>query len=279
MKIKHLSLLKLSLEVALIFALMITFKSEILPEKSTVSAKEINTVSVSELEPVNVTAGVSAFNTLELAKETVDIQENESVIVTSAEPDPTDTEIQQSVIIEEEPDLATMAYAVENFNSPYEGYITRYMDLNNRTDISTDQMNQLIDYWLDKNGTTDSELKNMGQAYIDASKLTGYDPIFLLSLTAAESGWDVSYLHSIKNNPYSINMHDLNPNDGYILGETFYDGIIAGAIWINENYYNNGLCTLHDMIYGGRLYATARDTWINHIVSIMDESYRVLNIN
>lgn len=156
--------------------------------------------------------------------------------------------------------------------SPYEGYITEYMDLKNRIDITTDQMNTIIDYWV--NGR-ESQFTGHGNAFIDASKQTGLDPIFLLALAAQEAGWEVSDLHSSKNNPYSINMTDENPSGGYNLGDSFYDGIVNGAIWINENYYNAGQTTLYDMIYGSKEYCTT-DGWISSIVSIMNRSYKLI---
>lgn len=169
-----------------------------------------------------------------------------------------------------------VSYASDKVKSPYEGYITKYMDLKARTDITTDDMNYIINYWLRKNGTSYSQLKNQGQAFIDASNATGYDPIFLLSLTASEGGWDVSSLHAGKNNPYSINMTDENPTGGYVLGSTYAEGIVNGAIWIDKHFYDEGYTTLHDMIYGGKMYASAKDHWIDSINTIMDKSYKLL---
>ena len=166
-----------------------------------------------------------------------------------------------------------IAYASDNVE-PYVGYITRYTNLKNRTDISVDEMNKIIDIWL--NGR-DSELKNQGQAFITASIETELDPIFLLALAAQESGWTVSGLHSSKNNPYSINMVDANPSDGYHMGNTFSDGIINGAIWINNHYYNEGQQNLNDMIYGSKCYSSSKDSWIDNIASIMTKSYKYLN--
>lgn len=167
-------------------------------------------------------------------------------------------------------DIACASIGVE----PYQGYITKYMDLKCRMDISVDQMNDLIDYWLDGR---DSELKNQGAAFIKASKETGLDPVFLLSLAAQEGGWEVSSLHASKNNPYSINMCDANPSKGYNMGDEFSEGIINGAIWIKDNYYDNGQTTLYDMIYGAKRYSSSADHWINSITNIMSQSYKYLS--
>ena len=169
-------------------------------------------------------------------------------------------------------DDGTIAYASTGVD-PYPGYMTKYMDLNNRMDISIDQMNSLIDYWLKGR---DSKLKGEGEAFVKASQITGLDPIFLLALAAQESGWVTSKLHSRKNNPYSIAMYDENPECGYILGDEFGSGIVNGAIWINENYYCQGQNTLHSMIYGAKQYSSATDDWISSITSIMNTSYKYL---
>lgn len=166
----------------------------------------------------------------------------------------------------------TIAYASTGVD-PYPGYYTKYMNLANRMDISVDQMNNLIDHWL--NGR-ESKLSGEGEAFIKASQLTGLDPIFLLALAAQESGWKTSKLHSRKNNPYSIAMYDENPECGYILGDEFGSGIVNGAVWIYDHYYCNGQITLYDMIYGPQEYSSAKDDWIGGITDIMERSYNYI---
>lgn len=182
--------------------------------------------------------------------------------------------VEDNINIQEEQvvvDDINTAYASSNIN-PYEGYITEYMDLKNRMNITTEQMDYIINCWV--NGR-ESELTGHGNAFIEASRITGLDPIFLLALAAQEGGWEVSELHTSKNNPYSINMTDENPNGGYHMGDDFYSGIINGAIWVNDNYYNAGQTTLYTMIYGQKRYCSL-DGWIESIVSIMDRSYKLI---
>lgn len=166
----------------------------------------------------------------------------------------------------------TIAYASTGVD-PYPGYYTKYVNLSNRMDISVDQMNNLIDYWLKGR---ESKLSGEGEAFVKASQLTGLDPIFLLALAAQESGWKTSKLHSRKNNPYSIAMYDENPECGYILGDEFGSGIVNGAVWIYNHYYCEGQTTLYDMIYGPKEYSSAKDDWIGSIINIMERSYRYL---
>ena len=142
-------------------------------------------------------------------------------------------------------------------------------------DISADDMETIIQYFMDKAGISDSVYKGNGQAFIDASKETGYDPIFLLGLAINESGVKGSSLHRSKNNPYSIAMCDSNPGGGFTLGETYGDGIINGAIYINEHWYDKGRTTLNKMVYEGN-YSSSKGQWVSDITSIMEESYKIL---
>lgn len=220
-----------------------------------------NTINQNESTLINTTIDNITTTTIEVTKE-------ETAFISTAQLMRSEM-IDEDLVKQAEADRIT-AYAITD--SEFTSTITKYTDLNNRMDITVNQMNFIIDHFL--NGR-DSELKNMGQAYIDASKKTGYDPVFLLALTACEAGWTVSNLHSSKNNPYSINMVDLNPSLGYTMGNTFYDGIVNGAIWIHENYYNNGGTSLYNMIYGNIRYASS-DRWIGNISYIMQESYNLI---
>ena len=65
------------------------------------------------------------------------------------------------------------------------------------------------------------------------------------------------------------------------MGETFYDGIVNGGIWIHKNFYEYGEKNLHDMIYGNgvkpkKQYCSTGDSWINSIIYIMNTSYKML---
>lgn len=152
-------------------------------------------------------------------------------------------------------------------------YFTAYTDLMNHRDITDDEMNYIIDNFV---SGRNSSLTDTGDAFIKASQQTGYDPIFLLCLAGQESSWTVSELHTSKNNPYSINMTDDNPHGGYNMGDSWKDGIVNGASWIKQKYYDNGQCSAHTMIYGKKCYSSSKDFWISSLVSNMNKCYRLL---
>lgn len=294
-KIKHLGIIKNLICMVLLLILICDSVSYITKQQSA-SAKSL--VIENQTEEIYMAGIATEFNkalsqdnSISVMRKTVDITSSsiegiESENIIEAVPNNTEEQateykpmnmyniefVTQEAIIDD----GTIAYAPIEVISPYEGYITKYMDLSCRMDISTDQMNYIIDWWL-SHENVDSDLRGRGQAYIDASRASGYDPIFLLALSAQEGGWHISDLHSSKNNPYSINMVDSNPNAGYTLGDDYSEGIINGAIWIHENYYDKGYTTLYDMIHGGKRYASAADSWISAIVSIMDDSYKLIN--
>lgn len=169
-----------------------------------------------------------------------------------------------------------IAYAVDGAES-YTGSISVLTDLKCRINISEKEFASLIEYWTSK--YPNSLFKGSEAAFIHASQITGLDPIFLLALAGQESGWDVdSVSYKINGNPYSIGAscdYGYYSID-YIFGDSFEEGIINGAIWINNKFYNGAeehcLC---DMAYGDHRYAEDPN-WMANISVIMDESYKQL---
>ena len=155
------------------------------------------------------------------------------------------------------------------------GYTTRHSDLKNQTEVTAEDIDYIIDTVL--NGRK-SPLKGCGQALITASQKTELSPIFLLSLSAAEAGWVVSPGHARKNNPYSVNMTNTGGTaTGYVFGNDYGTGLINGAIWINQKYYQQGQTSLHKFIYGRKSYCVPGEGWINTVTSIMNRCYRILD--
>lgn len=150
---------------------------------------------------------------------------------------------------------------------------TPHLDLATNTEIDTDTMNQIIDHFAESNNT---RFKGHGQAFIEASKRTGLNPIFILSLSCLESNYGTSNIAMDKNNFMGIGAYDASPYESsYDLGDDIDAGIINGAEWVKRNYYDQGQKTLHDMIYGPKMYSSARNHWINSICSLMNTSYKV----
>ena len=265
----------ISMIVAMCITLLYLFDKTVPIKAENISTKQGNTIELGYhpneivesvdnrevLQPVNImVTEVVSQSSVEVKSST----EESTVITTEYRRKESKTDNKHKIVEE------NTTYAV--IDEAYPGYMTKYMDLRCRQNITTDQINTIIDNYCSNN----SELKNTGAAFIKASKITGLDPIFLLCLAAQEAGWEVSDLHSSRNNPYSINMVDTNPRAGYTMGNDFSDGIINGAIWIKENYYDKGQYCLYLMIYGDKQYSSAADEWINSICSNMQKCYNML---
>lgn len=152
--------------------------------------------------------------------------------------------------------------------------VDRNSDLsNNSVYVTEDDMNIIISHF-DPNGT--SPFYGQGRIFIEASKQSGLDPIYIFAHASWESDYGRSYLANDRGNYFGINAVDINPDAASNMGSNVEAGIINGAVWISNNYYKNGQTTLHSMIYGAKKYASAEDKWINGISSIMRESYSVL---
>lgn len=158
---------------------------------------------------------------------------------------------------------ATARYAVD-----------RNSDLSNaNVYVTVDDMNAIISHF-DSSGT--SPFRGQGAIFIEASQQSGLDPIYILAHASWESDWGRSYLARDRGNYFGINAIDANPNAAHHMGNTMYDGIVNGAVWISRHYYQEGQTSLNSMIYGPKRYAQAADAWINGINGIMSESYAVV---
>jgi beta-N-acetylglucosaminidase len=149
---------------------------------------------------------------------------------------------------------------------------TTSTDLGKNIYLDASDIDKIINSWDSKidNGT---RFKGKGEIFIEASRETGLNPIYILAHAATESNWGKSPIAMDKHNYFGINCIDTNPSAGYIMGDNMYDGIVGGAKWIQMNFYNNGYKTLDGMKKAN--YATDKK-WERNIVNIMNESVKLL---
>ena len=167
---------------------------------------------------------------------------------------------------------AANAEASKKANSRYS--VDQNSDLSNKSVyVTTEDMNNIIRHF-DPSGT--SPFQGQGNVFIEASKESGLDPIYIFAHASWESDYGRSYLARDRGNYFGINAIDANPNAAHRMGNTMYDGIVNGAVWISKNYYQEGQTSLNSMIYGGKRYAKAADKWIRGVNGIMAESYAYL---
>ena len=168
-------------------------------------------------------------------------------------------------------------YIESNMVCPENKKYTRDTDLGITTVMTTDRMNRIIDYWLDRNnGHKTSPFSGQGEAFITASKESGLDPVFIFALASHESNFGRSNIATNKKNYMGIGAFDKSPyTSALTLGSTFEEGIVANACWVAEKYYKQGQTTLNKMIYGKKRYSTSADSWISAINSIMSVSDKI----
>ena len=151
-----------------------------------------------------------------------------------------------------------------------------YDDLANKQEVTTDDMEYLINHYLAIH--PESALKGCAQAFITASNHTGLDPLFFFALCGIESAWGTNKTHVELNNPYSFGMYGDGSHGGYSLGETFAEGIVNGANYIYDNYYKNGQTTLYLMNhYGSHSFCAEDSNWEYMVGSQMDYLHTLLD--
>jgi beta-N-acetylglucosaminidase len=174
-------------------------------------------------------------------------------------------QITQELLTKEE----KRALSISNLQS--RGF-NRYTDISANRDLTPEDMDKIINTW-DKHVKGGTAFKGHGAAFIAASKKSGLNPIIILAHAATESKWGNSEIAREKNNYFGINCVDSNPDAGFNMGNDLDSGIIAGAMWIKKNFYNNGYESLQAMTNGN--YASDQN-WANEILKIANASVRIL---
>ncbi len=124
-----------------------------------------------------------------------------------------------------------------------------------------------------------SPFNGQGQAFIEAQKQSGLDARYILAHAALESAWGTSRIAREYHNYFGINAYDSNPDNAKkSSNRSLQAGIINGAVWIKEHYYNRGQKTLYAMNHdsGGHNYASDK-AWGDKIANIMKGSERYTN--
>lgn len=124
-----------------------------------------------------------------------------------------------------------------------------------------------------------SPFNGQGQVFIEAQKQSGLDARYILAHAALESAWGSSRIARTYHNYFGINAYDSNPDNAKKnSNRSLQAGIINGAVWIKEHYYNRGQKTLYAMNHdkNGHNYASDK-AWGDKIANIMKGSERFTN--
>lgn len=124
-----------------------------------------------------------------------------------------------------------------------------------------------------------SPFNGQGQVFIEAQNQSGLDARYILAHAALESAWGTSRIGRQYHNYFGINAYDSNPDNAKkSSNRSLQAGIINGAVWIKEHYYNRGQKTLYAMNHdsNGHNYASDK-AWGDKIANIMKGSERFTN--
>ena len=150
---------------------------------------------------------------------------------------------------------------------------------------STNTINQDLGVWspisetelnayINSVAPSNSPFRNNASVFIKAGQESGLDPRYILAHAALESGWGTSKIARDKNNYFGIGAFDSSPySSAYSFNSGLAAGIIGGAKWISNNYYNSsyGQKTLNQMRNNNGVHQYATDPeWHNKIAKIMD---------
>ena len=145
-------------------------------------------------------------------------------------------------------------------------------DITKDTDIKAEDMDRIIAYY-DSHIKGGTGFTGKGYVFVEASKKTGINPVYLFAHAATESSYGKSYYARTRGNYFGINAVDGHEDRASNLGSDVDEGIVNGAMWIKHNYVDHGYTTLREMHKAG--YASDKD-WASTISSVANTSLEVL---
>ncbi|MCX8074100.1 MAG: glucosaminidase domain-containing protein [Clostridia bacterium] len=126
------------------------------------------------------------------------------------------------------------------------------------SDVTADDLNKIIDlYTADK---PDSVMRGQGQAFYNAAKSAGLDPLFLVSLAGHETGWGTSKFAKDRYNFFGIGAVDSNPDKAYSYNDkTLEQALIEQSKWIKKNYVDKGQDTVYTLFWNNGKHEYSSD--------------------
>lgn len=225
---------------------------------------EIQIKTISDIQNINANSEISNIDTISLLHNNLGI----GGIMPLTKKATTNLVIQEQVV-----DQKPIEIKIEPKVESVRKLATKYDDLTSFKPVTEDQMNYIIDNFAKLRGNKDTPFKDNGHLFIEASKESGLNPIYLFAHAALETGYGTSSMAKKKFNYFGIAAFDSSPSSAYDMGDSMEDGIVNGAVWIKENFYDNGQISLYDMNfkYEDHYYASSGHKWIDDIIWIMNK--------
>lgn len=166
--------------------------------------------------PINSDEHIELYEAIEQLPDIVETLEASSKINETAE----------AVIIEEEP-------------ITYNEYFTLDTDLGKGFSGVTAEMLDAATLYYNQYQDFENPFIDKGYIFIEAQEQSGLDALFIYTLAVYESGWGTSRFARERSNYFGIGSWDEDLERTAYMGDSLSTGIINGACWIAENYYNN----------------------------------------
>lgn len=145
-------------------------------------------------------------------------------------------------------------------------YLNR--DLRNKSGLTKDQVAK----WIEARAPKGSVMHGKAEAYMNAEKESGLDVKYLIAHSALETGWGTSNIVKTKGNWYGIGAFDATPYESAYKYDSVEAGIVAGAVWILENYTKKGQETIKKMRHNNGVHQYATDPqWDVKIATSMSQ--------
>lgn len=175
-------------------------------------------------------------------------------------------------------DIAPKETEKEETTKPVDTYFTADMDLRAmNSGVTAEELDALSAYY-QQFQSFENRFVGKGLVFIEAGEKSGLDPLWIYTVARFESGFGSSKLAREKNNYFGIGAWDTNMSIAAHMGDDFYNGIVNGAVWIAEHYYEQGQTTMNLMndtsLYPYHSYAPGNTTWVPTIAETINSYYK-----
>lgn len=152
-------------------------------------------------------------------------------------------------------------------------YFSGYVDIASDNGITAEMLDEASAYF-QKYQTFENQFVGNGWIFIEAQEQSGIDALWLYTVAVYESGWGTSSLATEKGNYYGIGAWDTDITKAKTFNNSLYDGIVNGAIWIAENYYQKGYTNMIEMNSDPyHSYAPGNEVWIPTVSDFINKFY------
>ena len=146
------------------------------------------------------------------------------------------------------------------------------------SNVTAEMIDKVTEHY-SKYQSFDNPFKGKGYIFIEAQEKSGLDALFIYTLAVWESGWGTSKIARERCNYFGIGAWDIDLDRSLYMGDNLSTGIINGAIWIAEHYYENDQTTLTLMnTIPHKSYAPSNTQWIPHIVTFINDFCYILEV-